>query len=185
MFNKLLFIAVIKMLLVVDLVAADEKLDAQIAAMQRSQSTQSRSDDQQFMYEVNKLPKFKQDLLDLEYQKYLQMSYQYELMQLDLERRQLEMNVAKRRVEASDFEYNAERGRIELELQRMDIEAKRIEFDRRKIRGGRENELVDIELESARSAIKNKDKISESTANAIESVGTALENASQDQDLFD
>ena len=130
-------------------------LDEQIARMHELQVKQGSSNQNvKSRAEKNKVPEFKQRLLEAERilnredrAKDRQESYENELMDLDLEARRLKAKVAKTVVDETDFTYSREKKRIDIELRQIEVESRSIELERKKERVAQdENFKIDIEL---------------------------------------
>jgi len=164
-------------------------LDEQIARMHELQVKQGSSNQNvKSRAEKNKVPEFKQRLLEAERilnredrAKDRQESYENELMDLDLEARRLKAKVAKAVVDETDFTYSREKKRIDIELRKLDLE-------RKQKRVSQEGNFILLELDAKAALTKSEEARAESTRNISAGIRTGLEGvgeAAKRGDLFD
>ncbi len=130
-------------------------LDEQIINMHELQVKQSTPNQNvKSRAERNKLPEFKQKLLDSdrilnreERTQDREEYYKNELMRLDLETRRLKAKVAKSIVDETDFTYVREKSKIDIELRQLEVESRSLDVERKGRRVAQdENFKIDIEL---------------------------------------
>ena len=178
------------------LMAVAEPLDQQIQKMHELQLQQNTFDENlKSRAERNKIPEFRQKLLDAEKDldrsdrwDILQEQYQAELIRLDLEARRLKARVDKTIVDETDFTYDREQKKVELQLKRLELESRLLDLEKERTRVGNEQRFVDVELERKSAEIKLEEARAESIRDVSTGARASLEGlgeAAKNGDLFD
>jgi len=178
------------------LIAQAEPLDRQIQKMHELQQQQNTFDeDLKSRAERNKIPEFRQKLLDSEKDldrsdrmDTLQEQYQTELMRLDLEARRLKARVDKTIVDETDFTYDREQKKVEIQLKRLELESRLLDLERKRTRVASEERFISMELAKKAAEIKVDEARGESKLNISTGVRAGLEGlgeAAKSGDLFD
>lgn len=178
------------------LMAVAEPLDQQIQKMHELQLQQNTFDENlKSRAERNKIPEFRQRLLDSEKDldradrwDILQEQYQTELMQLDLEARRLKARVDKKIVDETDFTYDREQKKVEIQLKKLELESRLLGLEKERIRVAAEERFISMELAKKAAEIKVDEARGESTRNISAGIRAGLEGLGEgasNGDLFD
>jgi hypothetical protein len=173
-----------------------EPLDQQIQKMHELQLQQNTFDENlKSRAERNKIPEFRQKLLDSEKDldrsdrwDILQEQYQTELIRLDLEARRLKARVDKTIVDETDFTYDREQKKVELQLRKLELESRLLDLEKERIRVGNEQRFINVELERKSVEIKVEEARAESIRDVSTGARASLEGlgeAAKNGDLFD
>ena len=165
------------------LMAVAEPLDQQIQKMHELQLQQNTFDENlKSRAERNKIPEFRQRLLDSEKDldradrwDILQEQYQTELMQLDLEARRLKARVDKKIVDETDFTYDREQKKVEIQLKKLELESRLLGLEKERIRVAAEERFISMELAKKAAEIKVDEARGESTRNISAGIRAGLE----------
>ncbi len=178
------------------LMAVAEPLDQQIQKMHELQLQQNTFDENlKSRAERNKIPEFRQRLLDSEKDldradrwDILQEQYQTELMQLDLEARRLKARVDKKIVDETDFTYDREQKKVEIQLKKLELESRLLGLEKERIRVAAEERFISMELAKKAAEIKVDEARGESTRNISAGIRAGLQGLGEgasNGDLFD
>ena len=178
------------------LIAKADPLDLQIQKMHELQQQKNTFDENlKSRAERNKIPEFRQKLLDSEKDldrsdrmDTLQEQYQTELMRLDLEARRLKARVNKTIVDETDFTYDREQKKVEIQLKRLELESRLLDLEKKRTRVASEERFISMELAKKAAEIKVDEARGESKLNISTGVRAGLEGlgeAAKSGDLFD
>jgi len=157
--------------------------DEQIKKMYELQVEQSIvSPNTKSRAEKNKIPEFKQKLLDAERELdradrlYVQEeNYQNELRRLDLEARRLRALVDETIVKETDFTFGREKKKLELQLKRLEIESRLLDLEKQKQRVAAEEKFIAAELNKKSVEIASESALQEANRDIATGLRASLE----------